>query len=100
MAMDMDYEFVFTRPDQKVVAHMNVTEQCELPEALFDATLSLERQAWTAGNVGRALLRHPWMTAKVIIAIHWEALRLFLKKVPVYTHPARIQEVSNTRDIR
>jgi hypothetical protein len=26
------------------------------------------------------------MTAKVIGAIHWEALRLYLKKVPVFTH--------------
>jgi DUF1365 family protein len=29
------------------------------------------------------------MTAKVIAAIHWEALKLFCKKVPVFTHPAR-----------
>ncbi len=94
MAMDMDYEFVVTRPEEKVVAHMNVSEQSDRETRLFDATLSLERQDWNAGNVGRALLRHPWMTAKVTAAIHWEALRLWLKKVPVYTHPARIQEVS------
>ena len=30
------------------------------------------------------------MTAKVIAAIHWQALRLFLKGVPVLTHPVRI----------
>jgi hypothetical protein len=33
------------------------------------------------------MLRFPWMTAKVIGAIHWEALRLYLKKAPVYKHP-------------
>jgi DUF1365 family protein len=27
------------------------------------------------------------MTAKVIGAIHWQALRLYLKRVPVFTHP-------------
>jgi len=32
------------------------------------------------------------MTAKVIAAIHWEALRLYFKKVPVFTHPARCME--------
>jgi DUF1365 family protein len=31
------------------------------------------------------------MTAKVIGAIHWEALRLFVKGVPVFTHPARLE---------
>jgi DUF1365 family protein len=31
------------------------------------------------------------MTAKVILAIHWEALRLSLKKVPIFTHPDRIR---------
>jgi len=32
------------------------------------------------------------MTAKVIGAIHWEALRLYLKKVPVFTHPQHANE--------
>jgi DUF1365 family protein len=27
------------------------------------------------------------MTLKVIVAIHWQALRLWLKRVPVYDHP-------------
>jgi hypothetical protein len=31
------------------------------------------------------------MTASVIFAIHWQALRLFLKKIPVFTHPARLK---------
>jgi DUF1365 family protein len=30
------------------------------------------------------------MTAKVIAAIHWEALRLYLRKAPVFTHPRRL----------
>jgi DUF1365 family protein len=33
------------------------------------------------------LMRFPWMTAKVITAIHWQALRLFLSGVPIVTHP-------------
>jgi DUF1365 family protein len=30
------------------------------------------------------------MTAKVVAAIHWQALRLYFKKVPVFTHPRRL----------
>ena len=34
------------------------------------------------------LFRYPLMTLKVTAAIHWEAMRLFLKGVPVFRHRA------------
>jgi DUF1365 family protein len=86
MGMDLDYEFVLTEPGEKLIAHMNTIDG---GEALFDATLTLERQPWSTRNLSRVLLRHPWMTAKVIAAIHWQALRLWLKRVPVFSHPGR-----------
>ena len=33
------------------------------------------------------LARFPFMTLKVIAAIYWEALRLFLKRIPIFSHP-------------
>jgi len=51
--------------------------------AIFDATLSLERRPWTASEIRRALVRHPVMTANVTAGIHWEALKLWWKGVPV-----------------
>jgi DUF1365 family protein len=94
MGMNLDYEFVLTEPGEKLVAHMNTHEHgpaLESSRPYFDATLALGREPWTARNLGRILLFHPWMTAKVIGAIHWEALWLFLKRVPVFTHPARVR---------
>ncbi|MGB0036959.1 MAG: DUF1365 domain-containing protein [Candidatus Acidiferrales bacterium] len=82
MKMELDYTFIFTPPGEHLVAHMNTLDG---GKAFFDATLSLAREPWTARSIHRALLRHPWMTAKVIGAIHWEALKLYLKKVPVFT---------------
>jgi DUF1365 family protein len=41
----------------------------------------------TAGNLNRALWRYPLMTGKVALAIYWQALRLFLKRIPFYHHP-------------
>lgn len=86
MDMDLDYDFTLAAPGDRLVAHMKTLAA---GESFFDATLSLRRQPWSARWMHRALLAHPWMTAKVIGAIHWEALRLFLKGVPVFTHPAR-----------
>jgi DUF1365 family protein len=93
MDMNLDYEFVLTKPDDTLVAHMNTIERGQAfnSQSFFDATLALERLPWNSQNLGRVLLRHPWMTAKVIGAIHWQALRLFLKRVPVFTHPARVR---------
>ncbi|MEQ1884765.1 MAG: DUF1365 domain-containing protein [Bryobacteraceae bacterium] len=94
MDMNLDYEFVLTEPDEKLMAHMNTAEKgpsAETARPVLDATLTLDREPWNAYNVGRALARHPWMTAKVIAAIHWEALRLYFKQVPVFTHPDRVR---------
>jgi uncharacterized protein len=87
MGMNLDYKFVLTAPGDELVAHMNTLEA---GESFFDATLTLHRAPWSARSLHRALLSHPWMTAKVIAAIHWQALRLYFKKVPVFTHPGRL----------
>lgn len=87
MAMNLDYDFTLTAPGQNLVAHMNTLDGAE---PLFDATMTLDRYPWNSATLTRALLSQPAMTAKVIAAIHWEALRLFSKRVPVFTHPDRI----------
>lgn len=88
MSMHVDYEFAVTTPAQSLVAHMTTIDQHEGGDTrYFDATLTLERRPWTAAELRRVLVRHPVMTAKVIGAIHWEALRLWLKGVPGYPHP-------------
>jgi len=33
------------------------------------------------------LARWPWMTMKVLLGIYWQALRLFIKRTPIFTHP-------------
>lgn len=93
MGMDLDYEFVLSEPGPTLVAHMATLDRDATASSpsLFDATLTLDHQPWTPRAVRTALLRHPWMTAKVIVAIHWQALRLYLKQVPVFTHPARVR---------
>jgi DUF1365 family protein len=84
MKMNLEYDFVVTQPDQRFTAHIETLDQ---GSRFFDSTLTLEREEWTAGNVARVLLRQPFMTGKVVAAIHWEALRLYLKGIPVQPHP-------------
>ena len=80
MPVDVDYTFAFTSPEDRLVAHM---ETVDAGVVAFDATLSLERRPWDANEIRRALLRHPAMTAHVVAGIHWQALRLWWKGVPL-----------------
>jgi len=49
---------------------------------VFSAQLHLERRPLSQPAVRRQLLRRPVMTAAVIGAIYWQALKLYLKGVP------------------
>jgi len=80
MPVDLDYTFAFTRPTDRLVAHMGAGQAASVG---FDATLSLERRPWNAPEIRRVLVRYPAMTASVMTAIHWQALRLWWKGVPV-----------------
>jgi DUF1365 family protein len=84
MAMRRRYDWRFTPPGDDLRVHMRVLDG-EANE--FDATLALDRRPLDAAGLARVLLRYPLMTAKVIGAIHWQALRLWLKRVPVHDHP-------------
>lgn len=84
--MNMKYDWRFSEPGRGLAVHMeNVTESGKL----FDATLVMKREELTSGSLSRALARFPWMTARVVVGIYWQALRLYLKRVPFYTHPTK-----------
>lgn len=86
MPMDLVYQWRSDLPGERLAVHMDVLRN---EEKLFDATLALQREPITGRNLAHALLRHPLMTQTVIAGIHWEALRLWRKGVPLYDHPAK-----------
>lgn len=84
MAMQRGYRWRLQPPGANLRVHMDVDDG-HAPE--FDATLVLERRELTSASLVRALLRYPLMSVKVVAAIHWQALRLWLKRAPVHDHP-------------
>jgi len=84
MAMQRDYRWSFTAPADALRVHMDVLRDGERE---FDATVSLQRTPLNGASLARVLYRYPLMTAQVVTAIHWQALRLWLKRTPVHDHP-------------
>ena len=86
MPMDCDYDWRFTAPAEDLLVHMSVSRD---GERQFDASLHLQRRALDGAGLRRVLLRYPAMTLQIITAIHWQALRLWLRRNPVYDHPEK-----------
>lgn len=84
MPLARDYAWRFTVPGQDLHVHMDVLREGERE---FDASLALRRLPLTGATLARVLWRYPLMTGQVIGAIHWQALRLWLKRNPVHDHP-------------
>ncbi len=89
MPMNIDYDWRFSTPGKALSVHM---ENHREGRKIFDATLKLERTEITAISLAYVLIRYPLMTLKVIWTIHWQALKLWLKRVPVYDHPAKARK--------
>ncbi len=88
--MDMRYDWRFSAPEKGLHVHM---ENWRDDRAVFDATLNLEREPITSASLARALASFPLMTAQVMTLIHWQALRLWIKRAPFYTHPEKLTTV-------
>ncbi len=91
--MDMHYAWRSNRPGERLAIHLENRSERGVE---FDATLALKAEEITPGSLNRVLWRFPLMTAKVAGAIYWEALRLFIKRVPLYPHPGRTIESGAT----
>jgi len=93
MPMDLEYDWRFTPPGQRLAVHM---QNQRAGQALFDATLALERREISGANLAIALAAYPFATLQVVGAIYWQALRLWLKRIPFHVHPAKRAEEKPT----
>jgi uncharacterized protein len=84
MPPDLHYRWRFSIPGERLAVHM---ENHRDDRKVFDATLSLTRRPVDGRSLALVLLAFPASTLRVLGAIYWQALRLWLKRVPVYSHP-------------
>jgi DUF1365 family protein len=92
MGMDTHYVWRFTEPGEQLTVHMDNVGGVS---KYFDATMTMRRREISAASLNAVLLRYPAMTLRVIAGIHWQALKLWLKRCPYHAHPKSIERGRN-----
>jgi uncharacterized protein len=108
MDMDRVYDWRLSEPSERLLVHIesdrapgesrgeHETGGCPLREnnaadgyqrSVFDATLTLERRELTPRALRGALLRYPFLTARILVRIYTRALRLRLRGARYFPHP-------------
>jgi hypothetical protein len=84
MGLDQQYRYRFSEPGESVFARVEVHERGRMA---LHAVLAGRRRELSTRALGRFALRYPLMPAQVTALIHWQALKLWLKRVPFHHKP-------------
>ncbi|MFY7975856.1 MAG: DUF1365 domain-containing protein [Rubrivivax sp.] len=80
------YRFCFVRQEGHLVARVDHDGADGMP--LLETSVGGRLEPLTRASARRALLAAPHWTLAVIFRIHWQALKLFVKRVPFFGKPA------------
>lgn len=89
MPMNLLYQWHFCLQQENVTIHMRLKQE---DKACFDATLQLKSVAMDRKNMWRVPIHYPFITLTTLGRIYWQALRLWLKRIPVFDHPAGLNK--------
>jgi DUF1365 family protein len=83
--LDQSYEYAFSQPGEEVWARIHVHDKGG--GTPMTAIIHARRRELTSGAVMRTLVRYPLQPLQITALIHWQALRLWAKRVPFHHKP-------------
>lgn len=87
-----NYRFALSEPGEQLRMVIHETRD---GAPVMDATLAAQRRPLSDAALLGQVLKMPWMTAKVVAGIHWEACKLWLRGAGYRAKPAQLpQDVS------
>lgn len=92
LPMDLEHLWTLTIPGRRLVVQVDDLAGADRP---FDATLTLERREIDGPALAFALARFPFLTVRIVVAIYFQALRLWLKGATFHPHPKRAAVAPN-----
>jgi DUF1365 family protein len=84
IGMQATYHFSAAVPDDNLRLVIRETQD---NQPLLIASFVGQRETLTDAALFKAFIKHPLMTVKVLVAIHFEAAKLFMKGVPFIKRP-------------
>jgi DUF1365 family protein len=91
MPMEQTYRWAIGDPSQTLSIKMNVEG---VAGECFQVALHMKRMQISTLNLAWMAARFPWMTACILVGIYFQAFRLWMKKTPFYTHPAKKEKIA------
>lgn len=89
--LGMDYEYHFSMTiSQNNILQFDL-ENWQNNDKHFSAGITLQHDDLKQSVVRQKLFSHPFSPHKSVLAIYWQALKLMLKRVPLFSHPKRKQ---------
>lgn len=84
MPMDQTYHWCLSDPRETLDVQLGVSRD---GRRYFDAGMSLIRRPLSARALAGQLVRSPVSAARLLVAIYYQALRLWMKRCPYFPHP-------------
>jgi len=97
IAMDVVYAFQVKPPGERISIAIRGRDN---DGPVINTALSGQRRDLSDAGLIRAFFSIPFLTLKVILAIHWEALRMWLKGFRIFPHPASRRSADSPKTMR
>lgn len=86
--MDMTYKWRVAQPSEQLALALD----CHKEDKHFAASIAMKKLTLNSNSLSNVLKSIPSMTLKTVWGIYWQALKLFVKRTPIYGHPGKSQE--------